>query len=199
MGQMLGYAIAQIGSSALGAALSPDPFQKRQSFAGTGADPASWMTDARYATNNVLNGAVNRANSPIDVGGNMPLNDNPSFSGGGLPMTISSPNRQPPRVHLDGFGLQTPVTGLPGSTINQQNPDGSPSAQNGQPNPAFMEGTARKLNDIVNRSVHLGTRSGAVSDYNAMQPQLLAARTLFQHALQAQQTMAPNLNPAYTG
>lgn len=59
----------EIGASALGSAFAPNGYQERESFAGTSADPASWLGDVRHLTQNLLSGSVNRLNEPISIGG----------------------------------------------------------------------------------------------------------------------------------
>lgn len=85
-------ALGSIGGSGLGAALAPEPFQRKKSFDNTGADPTDWLTDIRNILSRNIGQAEQRANTPLDLSHLAPSGPLPSYSGGGLPMPIGVSN-----------------------------------------------------------------------------------------------------------
>ncbi len=82
-------ALGQIGGATIGGALAPNPFQPRQSFHGTTADPVASATNIQSALSQILGPAMAKAMTPADLPGpDMSHAVLPSFTGGGLPQPI---------------------------------------------------------------------------------------------------------------
>lgn len=69
----LGMLLFGVGSGAVSGAMQPNPYQHRETFSGTGADPTSWLTDARGMLRNTIEGVVGRINEPVESAQVQPL------------------------------------------------------------------------------------------------------------------------------
>lgn len=102
----------KVGSSALSSAFAPSPFQPRHSFAGSGADPTTALSQVMQLIKGVTSGAMEHASTPVNLSDAI-VHDLPTFTGGGLPNPIGVGAKSnlggPVRIQPPNFG-PTPTT-----------------------------------------------------------------------------------------
>lgn len=121
-------ALGQVGSSVIGGALAPSPFQERKSFQSTTADPVSGLTGIQKMLTDILGPQMTKvmAGSPtpgIDTS-DLSL---PSFTGGGMAMPIGVTTAR------QAGGLTRRAAALPGTPYappNAARPNNNPGGYN---------------------------------------------------------------------
>lgn len=102
-------AIGQIGAAGVSGAMQPDPYQKRVSYSGTGADPAGWLSDVRGTTSNLMQGWGDHMGESVEI----PYGDLPMHGAGAPASGYSGSGGSPRRVQVDGFTPAAPTAGRP--------------------------------------------------------------------------------------
>lgn len=147
---MIIAALASAGAGTATAALSGS--DGPESFSGTNADPADWLSDVRGSLNSVLGGAMERAGQPIDLNWTnpQPLGEHPTSY---IPHNIGTNFGTPQRVPISpGFHPTGPVGTGAGSILS-----GTPAQQtqrvqrDGQQLLSQMQGVPHGLTDDVRR------------------------------------------------
>lgn len=96
-------AVGQIGAAGVSGALQPDPYQKRVSYSGTGADPAGWLSDVRATTSNLMKGWGDHMGESVEIPyGDLLMHGRDAAASG-----YSGSGGSPRRVQVEGF---TPPT-----------------------------------------------------------------------------------------
>lgn len=80
-------AISSILGPAIGGALSPNPYQQRQSFEGSSADPTTGMTQVQDALRELIGTQADKVGKGVTLQSTVDPTL-PTFTGGGLPMPI---------------------------------------------------------------------------------------------------------------
>lgn len=103
------YLLSSLIGGGISALKGGNSGQKMQSFEGTNADPVDFLSQFKSAVGHTLEGAVNRANDPVDLSGAAPMSPG-SFSTKYPPRSVggfASSTGAPARVPFSGFNLPT--------------------------------------------------------------------------------------------
>lgn len=88
----LGAIIGAVGKTAE-SAFAPSPYQPRQSFSGTSADPVTGLTQVQNTLRQLLGGAIGKVSQGVDLP-DAHVGTLPTFTGGGLPGPVGVTSAQ---------------------------------------------------------------------------------------------------------